>query len=48
MARPLFMYHDGGIGEGRGEITNAAGMIKMDMGYHDRGQIRGIDTKLAK
>ena len=37
VASPLFVNDDSGIGKSGGQITNSAGVIEMNMGYHDRG-----------
>ena len=48
MASALLVHVHGGVREGPGHVTHAAGVVEMDVGDGDAGQVGGGDAVLVQ
>ena len=48
VAGALLVDVDGGLGEGPGHVAHAAGVVEVDVGDHDVGQVVGGDAEVVQ
>ena len=48
VAGPLLVDVDGGLREGPGHVAHAAGVVEVDVGDHDVGQVVGRDAEVVQ